>query len=153
MKKEDKQVDLRLDLENLKAMKNHCLPPRSWFIPLSGMDEASGAGKFGKGSSRCMLLSGKWEFCYLRSFELADKAARRFRTIDVPSCWQVWGYEPPFYRNDDFTCPAIPPRVPNADPVGIYRRWKNSDGTFSESINVLYGDLGDIRVNGKSYRE
>ena len=68
------------------------------------------------------MLSGEWDFCFLTSFERIGREKLRWSKTSVPSCWQTQGYEPPFYVNDDFTCPAIPPRVPNATPVGIYRR-------------------------------
>ena len=46
---------------------------------------------------------------------------------------------------DDFSCFFI-----CGKGWGVYKRKKNAAGETEESVQVLYGDLGDVKVNGKS---
>lgn len=111
------------DYENLELLHKNCLAARSWFIPVSSRAELARAGKFAKNSTRRQTLSGEWAFCLVNSPKLIDRAKEEdFKNTPVPSCWQAQGYGKPFYVNNDFTCPALPPHVPTANPVGIYRR-------------------------------
>jgi beta-galactosidase len=40
----------------------------------------------------------------------------------VPSCWQLAGHGMPVYTNVTYPFPVDPPRVPDANPAGEYRR-------------------------------
>lgn len=142
------------DFENLAVLHENCLPARSWFIPLADSAERKSAGKFGKNSSRFYLLSGEgWEFRYVTSPLLIDKQPNpEWKRISIPSCWQTTGCENPFYVNNDFTCPANPPRVPVANPVGIYRRTfeyktaKNCTGAILTFLGVC--SAFHVYING-----
>lgn len=118
------------DYQNLKVLHKNCLKPRAFFIPTGTLSECQTIGNIHgmEKSSRCMLLSGDWKFRYYTSPILVEDSAvtaendLEWNDTVVPSCWQSQGYEPPFYVNNDFTCPAIPPYVPNANPVGVYKK-------------------------------
>lgn len=118
------------DYQNLEVQEKNTIKARSYFIPYASFHEAmKDFYSFDVvSSSKYKLLSGKWEFKYFRSVQdieeskLFRSGEYNFDTIDVPSCWQCDGYEAPFYVNNDFTCPAIPPLVPNFNPTGVYKK-------------------------------
>ncbi len=85
--------------------------------------------------SRQLSLDGIWKFRFcpgLRDltagFEATDFDDTRFDDIAVPSCWQLAGvpgrprYSPPAYTNVAYPFPVDPPRVPDRNPTGEYRR-------------------------------
>jgi beta-galactosidase len=78
-------------------------------------------------------LNGTWKFQgSLRpadrplDFYRADFSDAAWRTIPVPSCWQMHGFDIPIYTNIIYPWPqdpAAPPNVPkDFNPVGSYRR-------------------------------
>jgi len=86
------------------------------------------------GSQR-LSLNGMWKFRYCESlrdltpgFEGTDFDDSRFDDIAVPSCWQLAGvpgpprYGAPAYTNVTYPFPLDPPRVPDRNPTGEYRR-------------------------------
>jgi beta-galactosidase len=86
------------------------------------------------GSQR-LSLNGTWKFRYCESlrdltpgFEGTDFDDSRFDDIAVPSCWQLAGipgrprYGAPAYTNVTYPFPLDPPRVPDRNPTGEYRR-------------------------------
>jgi beta-galactosidase len=86
------------------------------------------------GSTR-LSLNGTWKFRYCESlrdltpdFEATDFDDSRFDDIAVPSCWQLAGvpgpprYGAPAYTNVTYPFPVDPPRVPDRNPTGEYRR-------------------------------
>lgn len=118
------------DFENLRVLHDNCLRPRAYFIPAKDYQECQLSGNAYNRhlSSRFQLLSGDWYFRYYHTLSevpediIYPNTLISFDTIQVPSTWQSLGYEPPFYVNNDFTFPAVPPFVPNANPVGVYKK-------------------------------
>ncbi|WP_438802003.1 glycoside hydrolase family 2 TIM barrel-domain containing protein [Actinospica durhamensis] len=51
-----------------------------------------------------------------------DAAARGWTDLPVPSLWQLHGHGSPAYTNIVYPFPVDPPRVPDANPTGEYRR-------------------------------
>ncbi|MCD7806199.1 MAG: DUF4981 domain-containing protein [Lachnospiraceae bacterium] len=97
---------------------------RNYYIPFAPGEDAFGKRET---SSRFRLLSGTWEFCYLKSYqELPDLTEEslweKSGQIRVPGCWQMQGYDSPQYVNSRYPIPFDPPYVPDDTPVGIYRR-------------------------------
>jgi beta-galactosidase len=91
---------------------------------------ASGAA----GSIR-LSLDGTWRFRYCQGlgdltagFEAVDFDDAHFDDITVPSHWQLVGvpgpprYGSPAYTNVVYPFPVDPPRVPDRNPTGEYRR-------------------------------
>jgi beta-galactosidase len=87
-----------------------------------------------RGSQR-LSLDGTWKFRYCESlrdltpgFEATNFDDSRFDDIAVPSCWQLAGvpgpprYGAPAYTNVTYPFPLDPPRVPDRNPTGEYRR-------------------------------
>ncbi len=67
------------------------------------------------------LLNGEWDFAF---FENSDLVAEpdKWDKIDVPSCWQLKGYENPNYSNINYPFLCDMPYVPNVNPMGMYER-------------------------------
>ncbi|MCQ2448941.1 MAG: glycoside hydrolase family 2, partial [Clostridia bacterium] len=75
-----------------------------------------------KGASQCLSLNGKWDFRFFeKEIDIPEKI-EQWDGIDVPSCWQLKGYENPNYSNINYPYPCDPPFVPDENPCGIYRK-------------------------------
>ena len=85
--------------------------------------------------TRQLSLDGTWKFRFCpgpgdltAGFEAADFDDAGFDDIAVPSMWQLAGipgpprYGPPAYTNVIYPFPVDPPRVPDRNPAGEYRR-------------------------------
>ncbi len=96
------------------------------------------------------VLNGIWDFIY---FENGDAASdySAWDKIDVPSCWQLRGYEEPNYTNINYPYPCDPPFVPDINPMGVYRRYFEIQDTDKLQYLVLEGvaSLGEIYINGR----
>jgi beta-galactosidase len=70
-----------------------------------------------------------WNFHWVPSpdlkpegFEAVEFDDSRWEQIEVPSVWEFQGYGFPMYLDESYPFPADPPNVPDANPVGSYRR-------------------------------
>ncbi len=92
------------------------------------------------GESVAVTLDGDWSFALLDSplempedFADPDFDDSEWDLINVPSCWQMKGYEYPHYTNVQYAIPiGKAPLVPSKNATGLYRRsfmapieWKN----------------------------
>jgi len=77
-------------------------------------------------------LNGEWKFHWVKKPEERPKDFfnvefddSRWKTLPVPSNWQLHGYGIPIYTNVKYPFEkADPPRIPHDNnPVGSYRRW------------------------------
>lgn len=98
--------------------------PRAYYIP--------------KGSARYTLLNGEWKFKFFENGDFATEP-ESWDTIEVPSCWQLKGYEHPNYTNINFPFPCDMPYVPNVNPMGIYEREFEIFDNEKEAYLVLEG--------------
>ena len=120
--------------ENFSALHIGTQEPRNYYIPFDlGEDPFQEREK----SSIFSLLSGTWEFLYFGSYqELEEKNIESMweenvKSIQVPGCWQLQGYDKAAYVNYRYTIPFDPPFVPDETPLGVYRRvWQvtNKEG-------------------------
>lgn len=91
----------------LKTSENR-MPPRSYYIP--------------GGKSEYLLLNGKWDFSFFtRDIDIPNEITH-WDQIEVPSCWQILGYENPNYTNQNYPFPVDMPYVPDSNPCGVYQR-------------------------------
>lgn len=71
-------------------------------------------------------LDGSWQFEYFSSpNDVPDdwpSTAVSADTVEVPGNWQLQGYGRPVYTNVKYPFPVTPPRVPEQNPTGCYRR-------------------------------
>lgn len=106
--------------ENLEFLHENTLKARAHYIPYDSIEKALEGDK--AKSSYYTLLNGEWEFRYFsRDIDCPD-VINEWDKIDVPSCWQMRGYEKPYYTNVNYPYPVDPPYVPDDNPLGVYRK-------------------------------
>ncbi len=111
--------------EDLSILHENTMPARAYYIPASSQVDTF-AGKR-EASDRVQLLNGKWNFHYYRSinelkdvFYALDYDASKDSLINVPSAWQMEGYDFHQYTNIRYPFPFDPPYVPQDNPCGTY---------------------------------
>ncbi|MGC8633523.1 MAG: glycoside hydrolase family 2 TIM barrel-domain containing protein [Candidatus Limnocylindrales bacterium] len=68
-----------------------------------------------------LSLDGQWRFQLLAHAE--DAPGDRWGEAEVPGCWTMQGFDDrPHYTNVVMPFDAIPPRVPERNPTGVYER-------------------------------
>lgn len=120
--------------ENPQKTFENRMRARSWYIPKN---------------SGFLSLNGIWNFAYaengdkIREFECWD-------TIEVPSCWQLKGYDNPNYTNTCYPFPCDPPFVPDINPVGVYEKNFIIKDTSLKSYIVFEGvsSNAEVYING-----
>ena len=124
--------------EDLDVLHVGCEPPRSYFIPASHPTDTRFAAR--EQSDRFQLLNGEWSFRYYASIYELDDAVRAsqsqhepvffepmfnpdesFTLLNVPSVWQMNGYDHNQYTNTRYPFPFDPPHVPADNPCAVYR--------------------------------
>lgn len=88
----------------------------------------SKADALAKQNQRKILLNGKWRFQLYAAPELVPEPTisegfddAHWPTIDVPSNWQMQGFDKPIYTNVKYPFADTAPLVPNDNPTGLYR--------------------------------
>jgi beta-galactosidase len=86
------------------------------------------AAKENQPSDKLVPLNGKWKFSL---FSRPEQVQERFieqdfddsewASIDVPSNWQLQGFDKPIYTNVKYPFADTPPYVPSDNPTGLYR--------------------------------
>lgn len=128
--------------------------PRAHFIPYTSLEQAREDNKWQ--SPLLMTLNGTWKF------NLAEKPGdrpfwffkdnfdtRKWDDIQVPSNWEVNGYDYPIYVNITYPHDVTPPSIQeHYNPVGSYKRqftlpetWKGKEiylhaGAVSSNMNL-----------------
>ncbi|MEV4754483.1 glycoside hydrolase family 2 TIM barrel-domain containing protein [Micromonospora sp. NPDC049559] len=72
-----------------------------------------------------LRLDGRWRFAWAPTADTGRDPSDPGDTWDeipVPAHWQLCGYGTPAYTNVRYPFPLDPPRVPEANPTGEYRR-------------------------------
>ncbi|UPR35156.1 beta-galactosidase [Vibrio cyclitrophicus] len=94
--------------------------------PLNGYTSLAEA--VGKNSSHALSLNGVWKFQLFDSPELVSEefVSEHFddsswKSITVPSNWQMQGFDKPIYTNVKYPFADNPPFVPSDNPTGLYR--------------------------------
>jgi beta-galactosidase len=88
------------------------LPARAWF----------------RSDAPSLSLNGEWRFRLSPRADIEPDLAQedlddsRWDLLTVPSHWQLHGYGSPAYTNVRYPFPVDPPRVPDENPTGDYRR-------------------------------
>ena len=111
--------------EDLSVLHENTMPARAYFIPASKrMDNLV---EHREESDRMQLLNGTWKFRYFNSiydvqepFFEKDYDTENFDEIQVPSVWQMAGYDTHQYTNIRYPFPFDPPYVPQDIPCGTY---------------------------------
>ena len=111
--------------ENLSVLHENTMPARAYYIPASKrMDNLV---EHREESDRMQLLNGTWKFQYFNSiYDIQDSFFEKnydtenFDEFQVPSVWQMAGYDTHQYTNIRYPFPFDPPYVPQDIPCGAY---------------------------------
>lgn len=135
------------DWENEQVLHRNRLPARATFWPKS--DSISDLESQGQDASYVKRLNGEWRFHWSPSpadsphaFYQADFDISHWKTLPVPSNWQMHGYGTPIYKSSGYSFRVDPPRVTSEppedwtayrqrNPVGCYRRDFRLPGNWS----------------------
>ncbi len=110
----------RNDWQNPKILQKGREEPRAYFIPYETEKKALLGRRDDSGSF--ISLNGEWDFHYYNAYyEIPDHISEWDR-IEVPSNWQMKGYDIPYYTNINYPYPVDLPYVPDDNPCGVYRR-------------------------------
>ena len=126
------------ELENIQVLNVNKELPHATLMPYGSVVQALAAKRADSPFARS--LNGDWSFHWVPRPELRPVDFYRpeydvsgWKTIPVPSCWQMQGYGVPEYTNFTYPFKNDPPHVTseppreytayeNRDPVGSYRR-------------------------------
>ena len=119
--------------EDLTKISENRMPQRAYYIP-----ENEGSYK---------SLNGEWEFAFYADGDTLTKTG----IINVPSCWQLSGYDTPYYTNACYPFPVDPPYLPEENPKGVYERSFEINDTLSKTYIVFEGVSSrlELFVNGR----
>lgn len=116
--------NLMLCHENPEVFHLNTLDNHNYFIPF---EKNQNPFEDRNKSHRLELLNGEWNFKYYESFlDLEEnfiyQNPEESSKIQVPSNWQLCGYDKPQYTNVCYPIPYNPPFVPDENPCGVYSR-------------------------------
>ena len=89
--------------EQVEHISDNRLPQRAYYIPYDSEQKALVGDR--RDSAYYRLLNGDWDFRYYASDDDLPQdlaAIDAWDTIPVPSCWQLHGYEAPYYTNGNY---------------------------------------------------
>lgn len=116
--------------ENLNFISENRCKQRAYYIPQNG----------------CTMLNGIWDFKFYNSDFEEKYAELPWEKIDVPSCWQLRGYENPNYANAAYPYPYEPPYVPTKNPMGVYKRSFEITNTCQNTYIVFEGVSSSLEL-------
>ncbi len=176
------QAPLPAELENPECLGVNKQAAHATLMPYASLKEALAARR--DASSFCRSLNGQWKFNWVPEpsvrpldFYQTNFDDHAWKTIPVPSCWQMEGYGTPIYRNNGYTFQKDWPRVLTEppknytaytarDPVGSYRRefevpkaWQGRrvfltfDGVDSAFFLWINGEKVGYSVNSRNAAE
>lgn len=118
-----KHIIRRRDWENPLSVHINKVKAHS---PLNGYKTLADAKQ--KHNAQRQLLNGKWDFKLFTKPEevdeslLSEQVSDDWQDIEVPSNWQLQGFDKPIYCNVKYPFAVNPPFVPSDNPTGCYRR-------------------------------
>ena len=126
---------------------------------ITGIGRREARTAFYKDSQKKISLNGEWDFKYVDAPELSPEgfeqsgACEGWDKIDVPSVWQLRGYDKMHYTDVLYPFPVNPPHVPDENTTGIYKKTVVLDEQWMEKDTVLkfhgVDSAFDVWVNGK----
>ncbi|NMC40186.1 MAG: DUF4981 domain-containing protein [Bacteroidales bacterium] len=114
---------------------------------ISYPDESSAIIGVKENSPNYISLDGKWKFHFSKTpeerpflFFKNDYDTRDWDNLEVPSNWQLKGYDdPPIYSNIPYPFPADPPKIPHdMNTVGSYKRTFTIPSSWSDKEIFLH---------------
>lgn len=146
-----------INLENPKQVSINTLPSHAWFIPFH--DPQDSIPEQPLDSDRLLLVNGTWNFSFFNShkalpaeIESIFSAEVPHYKIEVPSCWELQGFDRPQYLNMTYPFPLDPPLIPDENSTGVYQRQFSIPENWHEQ-SVILTFLGvssayDVYLNG-----
>ena len=112
--------------EDISKLHVNMMQRRSYYFPFIDTNEAITIKDRNK-QNNFFLLNGQWKFSYFNSLQAIKEfdninEITLLDTIEVPSVWQVNGYDYNQYTNVKYPIPYNPPFVPKKNPCGIYKK-------------------------------
>lgn len=111
--------------ENLMMLHENTMPARAYYIPAATRMDSLVEQR--ESSDRLQMLNGVWKFKYFESiYDLQDAfyeegySTSAFDDMEVPSVWQMKGYDSHQYTNFRYPFPFDPPYLPQDIPCGAY---------------------------------
>ena len=92
---------------------------------LASLNRLQPTATLARSAARVRNLDGRWEFRLAARPESAPRALaspRGWHEVDVPGLWTMQGFGKPHYTNIVMPFDEPPPRVPEQNETGIYRR-------------------------------
>lgn len=130
------------DWENLSVLEINREPARATFIPYADSKQALSADR--KKSPWFLSLNGDWRFYWVLrpeerpiDFYKTDFNDKSWKTIPVPSNWEMQGYGTPIYVSAGYPFKIDPPRV-TGEPKAEYTsfRERNPVGSYRHSFTL-----------------
>jgi len=114
------------DWENPAVIGLNKQPPHATLMPYQSVEDALSFDR--TKSDFFILLNGNWKFHWTgksedrpTDFYLTDFNDSNWNEIEVPSNWQLKGYDIPIYTNSRYPFPCEPPNIKRDNPVGSCR--------------------------------
>ncbi len=131
----------RRDWENPQVVNFNCLSAHSPLASYRNLDDA----KCGINGQR-QLLNGQWKFQLVAMPEAVDSDFitpefddSQWADIQVPSNWQLQGFDKPIYTNVKYPFDANPPFVPTDNPTGCYRtEFELDEKALEETLRIIF---------------
>ncbi|HHD7210653.1 TPA: beta-galactosidase [Citrobacter freundii] len=129
----------RRDWENLGVTQLDRLEAHPPFCSWRSADDA----RTNQRSSQLRSLNGRWQFAWFAAPEAVPESwltsdLPQADTVNVPSNWQMDGYDAPIYTNVTYPIPVNPPYVPAQNPTGCY--------SLTFHIDDAWLDEGQTRI-------
>ncbi|MFV0312107.1 MAG: glycoside hydrolase family 2 TIM barrel-domain containing protein [Dysgonomonas sp.] len=130
------------DWENLSVLEINREPARATFIPYADSKQALSANR--EKSPWFLSLNGDWRFYWVPrpeerpiDFYKTDFNDKSWKTISVPSNWEMQGYGTPIYVSAGYPFKIDPPRV-TGEPKAEYTsfRERNPVGSYRHSFTL-----------------
>ena len=148
----------RSDLENPGMLEINKEQPHCTIYPFDKARDAI------QNDPRCSpyiaFLNGAWKFYYSPDpgsrpvdFYSDEYSTESWEEILVPGNWELQGFGQPIYLDEEYPFPPDPPIVPEANPVGSYKRYFAVPASWEgRQVFLHIGSLksaGYIWINGK----
>lgn len=110
--------------------------------PLNGYPTTDDARQ--RQNSQRRSLNGQWAFAWFDRPEavpdaIVDNDYRFTQAIEVPSNWQLQGFDRPIYTNVQYPFPTAPPAVPEQNPTGVYRcEFSLTEADLDQQVRILF---------------
>lgn len=135
--------------------------PRATVVKYPTAEAAERGGIHWAESPWYQSLNGQWKFHVSPNpasrpadFFKPDFDASQWKTIPVPSNWELHGFDTPVFTNIDYPFPKRPPHAPHeVNPVGSYRRQFEVPADWKDKRVLIHFDGVDsafyVWINGK----